>query len=868
REAAREIEAHLRLMALELERRGVGAAEARRRAAIALGGEEQARERHRGARGFEGLEDLGRDAWQAARSLSRARTFTLTAVATLGIGIGATTAIISVVQAVLIDPLHYPAPQQLVWMRLQAPGNAMAAASGTLPYSASMYVTFSEHNRSFAAMGIWVPDSSVVSGHEGPPEQVRTVLVSDGVLEALGTRPRLGRWLNASDQTPHGDGAVMLSYGFWQQRYGGAANVVGRKLLLDGGARAIAGVMPRGFRMVSADFDVMVPMAIDRSKLILAGFGYYGVGRLRTGVGLGAADREMGQLIGRWMDSWTNGPGSDPHFYTRWRITPAFEPLQQEVVGGMAPALWAVLGTIALVLLMACVNVTNLFFARAESRRRELAVRAALGAGRGRILRAVLLESGWLAAAGGGLGLGVAGGALRLLGALVPASMARLGEVGLNGRSLLVCAGLAGVCALACGLAPALQLACTPGTLASSERTGTASRGQRRRRDLLIGAQVALALVLLFSAGLLLRSFAALEAVQLGFRSPETLQTFAVLNRGSASPAALLANQHAIAERIAAVPGVEAVSFAGEAPMVDEGHDWDEIYTRQGTLLPAGALPMRLYEHVAPGYFAAMGIPLAAGRELTWTDLAQKRPVVLVSAALAREVWGSAQAAVGKRLREFENQPWFEIIGVAGDVRADGPRQPATPTVYWPSQGESQVFYLVRSQRAGSRSLLRDLTQAVHAVNASVPLAKPRTEEELAARALAVSSFALVMLLLAGGMALLLGIVGIYGVIAYDVARRRREIGIRLALGSSPGAVQGLFVRQALKVGLAGACAGGVLAVPVSSSLRSLLYGVQPLDAATLAGTLGVLGAAVVAAAYFPAWRGSTVSPAETLAAE
>jgi len=876
REAAREIEAHLKLMAADLERQGMSPAQAKRRAAIQLGGAEQARAQHRGARGFSGLEAWAREARQGARSLLRAKTFTLAAVATLGIGIGATTAIYSVVQAVLLDPLNFPQPQQLVSLRLKAPGNAMSAVSGSLPFSESLYVTTSEHNRSFSAMGIWVPDSSVATG-AGEPEQVRTVLVSDGVLEALGVPPRLGRWLNAGDQTPHAPDAVMLSYDFWRQHYGGAADVVGQKLLLDNVARPIAGVMPAGFKLASAEFDVLVPLALDRSKLILAGFGYYGIGRLRPGVSVAAADQDMGQLLERWMDSWTNGPGSDPHFYTRWRITPAFEPLKAQVVGGMAAALWAVLGTIGLVLLMACVNVMNLFLARAESRRRELAVRAALGAGTGRIVRAVLAESFWLAVAGGAAGLGVAYGALKLLGALVPASMARLGEVGLDGRSVLVCAGLAAGCALACGLAPGLQFARRPVGLAalSCERTGTAGKAQRRRRDLLIGAQVALALVLLFSAGLLLRSFAALQSVQLGYASPGTLQTFAVLIRPGLVPhPQLVAAEHAIADRIAAVPGVAAVSFASDVPMLQEGHDWDEIYSEHGTLLPAGALPMRLYNHIAPGYFAAMGIPLEAGRDLSWTDLQQNRPVVVVSAALAREAWGSPQAAVGKRVREFPHQPWFEIVGVAGDVRMDGPQKPATPMVYWPPEPANdtpligQALYVVRSKRAGSRAFVAELGRAVHGVNGNLAVAKARTMGDLGARELAVTSFAMVMLALAGGMALLLGVVGIYGVIAYDVARRRREIGIRLALGSGRGAVQGLFVRQALRVALAGGCVGGVAAVPVTLSLRSLLYGVQPLDGPTLAGVVLVLAAAVAAAAYFPALRGSAVSPAETLAAE
>lgn len=876
RAATREIEAHLRLMAKDLENQGLSASQARRQAAMALGGVEQTRELHRAARGFAALENLERDVRHAGRGLRRAWTFTLAAVLTLGLGLGATTAIYSVVQSVLLDPLHYPQPERLASLRLEAPGNAMAAVAGALRWSESLYLTASEHNHSFAAMGIWIPDSSVVSSPGAEPAQVRTLIITDGVLQALGAPPALGRWLNATDQTPNGDGAVMLSYPFWQQRFGGAAGVVGRKLLVDNRPRVIAGVMPRGFRLAGADFDLLIPDAIVPNKLHLAGFEFNALGRLRPGVTLDQADRDMRQLIALWMDSWTNGAGSDPHFYLRWRITPAFEPLQHAVVGGMAPALWAVFGTTLLVLLMACVNVMNLFMARAESRRQELAVRSALGAGAADILRAVLAEGLWLALAGAALGWAVADGALRLLAVLVPAGMARLGEVRLDARSAGMCVGLAVVCALACGMAPLWQVARQGGGLAvfGTGRSGTATRQQRRRRDVLVAAQVGLALVLLFGAGLLLRSFAALRAVQLGFQRPVTLQTFGLLvRRGLISdPQTLLAQEHAIADRIAAVPGVRGVSFASDIPMLGEGHNWDELLVDGKDLMPSGALPMRLYFTVAPEYFRTMGIPLLAGRDMSWTDIERQRPVVVVSAALAQEEWGGPAAAIGKRVREETKQPWFEVIGVAGDVRNDGPYKAAAPAVYWPLEandnglGLPYALYVVRSDRAGSQAMVAALGQAVHAVNANLPLAKPRTMAEVAARSQAVAAFAMVMLGLAGGMALMLGVIGVYGVIAYDVTRRRREISIRLALGAERREVQGMFVKHALRVAGVGAVVGGLFAVPLTASLRSLLFGVRPFDVVTLLGVVVVLGAAVTLAAFIPAWRGAAVPPAEALA--
>lgn len=870
----REIRAHLRLMRDELERQGSSPEAARREAGLRYGSTEAAAERHRDLRGLAALEQLGKDARIAARSLRRAPGFTTAAVLALGLGLGATLAVFSVVNAVLLEPLPYPVAGRLVDLRQWAPGAGGGADKGDgLGLSESMYVTYAEHNRSFSALGIWgTPGGYIVSGR-GRPERVRVVEMSNGVLQALGVAPMAGRWFGAEDENPHGAATVILSYGYWREKFGGARGVVGQTLRINDVPRTIIGILPRGFRVMDQDADLFLPIRIERTGLKLAGFGNAGIARLRSGVSIAAANRDLQGLLEVWMDSWSNGPGTDPHFYRRWHITPDLQPLKQALVGGSARVLWAILAGVGLVMLIAAGNVLNLFLVRAEARQQELAVRAALGAGRARMARSLMLESGLVAAASLGVGWLLAGLALGWLRAQGPGNLPRLEDVALGWPSLLLGAGLALGVAVLAGLAPVARGRLHLATVLGGEGQG-ASRERRRTRNFLTMGQMALALVLLVAAGLMLRSLAALRGVDSGMADPATLQYFRLSMPGHLDAGAIMRKQQSILERLAAVPGVRSVGLADQLPM-QYSADWDIVVRRGEPFTAQSSPPAREFTFISPGFLGTAGIRLEAGRDFSWNDVYAKRPYVVISAGLARDFWGNPQSALGKELSASGPGQWNQVIGVAADVRSDGVGKPAPETLYWPALGanlwgrgvfaQNPATVVLRTPRAGSAALLTAMQQAVSRVDPDLPIYTVGTLQGLEAGKLATQAFTMAMLTLAGGMALALGLVGLYGVIAYDVERRRREVGIRIALGADQGSVLWMFVRQGLKLAAAGAAAGLVAAALATQGLRSMLFGVAPLDAVTFAGALGLLLLTVAAASYVPARRASGLDAARVL---
>ena len=424
-ELAEEIENHLRMAARERQERGENPRRAEQSARREFGNTGLVREVMRDQWGWRWLETLFQDLRYALRMLRKSPGFTAVAVLTLALGIGANTAIFSVVNSVLFEPLPYPHPQQLVALHQTAPGAAgLASFSEGLPLSPSVYFTYAEQNRTFQSLGVWASGAASVTGL-GNPEQVRAVYVSDGLLQALDVPPVVGRWLSAADQIPNGAQTAMLSYGYWQRRFGGNPSVIGTDIIVDSRPRQIVGVMPRGFQIVDANPDLILPFAFDRGKLILAGFGSNGIARLRPGATIAQANADVARMIPIWMRSWSNGPGSNPLAYERWRITPAIRPLKQEVVGSVATALWVVMATLGIVMLIACANVANLLLVKVEARQQELAIRAVLGAPKSRIVRGLLFECLILGLMGGALGLVLAGVGLRLLLATGPASLPR-----------------------------------------------------------------------------------------------------------------------------------------------------------------------------------------------------------------------------------------------------------------------------------------------------------------------------------------------------------------------------------------------------------------------------------------------------------
>src|SRR6516225_1591431 len=891
RERSEEVESYLRIETDENIARGLPYDEARAAALRKLGNRTLLREEIYRMNTMTFLDTLVGDVRYGLRVLARSPMSTAAALLTLAIGIGANGAVFSVVNSVLVRPLRYPKAEQLVALHQDAPGAAgLANAADGLALSPSMYFTYVEQNRTFQALGVWTPGTANVTSL-AEPEQVRTVSVSDGVLQALGVPPAAGRWLLAADQIPQApeplsftgrSSAVMLSYGYWQRHFGDQS-VIGRNLTVDSLPRQIVGIMPKGFRVVKAEPDLILPLAFDRGRVILAGFGFLGIGRLKPGVTIAQANADLARLLPVWMDTWSNGPNSNSRWYENWRIRPTIRPLKEQVIGNAGDVLWVVMGTIALVMFMACANVTNLLLVRAEARQHELALRAALGAGIARMVRSLLVESVMLGLMGGALAVGVAYAGLRLLVAVGPANLPRLNEISMDPRAFGFTLTLSVLSGLFLGLVPAFKYAVPriSAALQSAGRTASVSRGRHRARNVLVVAQVAIALVLLVGAGLMIRTARALRTVEPGFTDAEHLQTVRISIPSSLipEPQLVIRTQNDLADKLAAIPGVTSVGFASEAPMEARDPNWDNVFP-EGKVYPGNVAPLRRYENVSPWFLRTMGARLVAGRELTWTDVYGRRPTVMISDNLAREFWGTPSAAVGKRLRQYPSMPWQEVIGVVQDVRQNGIQEKAPEIVYWPALMRNSfvpngglivtraVTFVIRSERAGTGGFLTQLRQAVWSVNASLPLASTRTMLEIYDESLATTSFTLVMLGIAGAMAMMLGLIGIYGVISYAVSQRAREIGIRVALGAEPGALCQLFVRYGLALAGAGTAIGLVAAAGLTRLMKSVLFGISPVDPLTYTAVPLVLVSATVLASYLPARRAAAVDPVDTLRAE
>lgn len=822
------------------------------------------------------VENFLTDVRHGLRMLKHNPAFTFVAILTIAIGIGANAAVFSVVNSVLLKPLDYPHAEQLVFLHQTAPGApGLTDFENGLLLSPSMYFTYAENNRSFQSMGVWGPGTANVTGL-AEPEQVRLVSVSDGVLQALGVGPRIGRWLSAADQVPNGPARVMLSYGYWQRRFGGDPKVIGRDLLVDSRPREIVGVMPRGFRFADTEFDVIEPYQFNRGKLILAGFGFRGIARLKPGVTIAQANADLTRMLSIWMDSFTNGPGTNPHFYETWKITPLLRPLKLEVVGNVSEALWIVMATIGLVMLIACANVANLLLVRVEARQQELAVRAALGASWQRIVSGLLVESVLLGLFGGVAGVGLAAAAVRLLRAFGPASLPRLSEISIDARTLLFAFAISVLSGLLFGLVPAFKYAGPRASLGlrSVGRTASTNRERHRARNLMVVGQVAMALVLLVCAGLMIRTFEAMRNVDPGFADAPHLQVLRISIPDLLIPDAqrVIRTDNEILDKMNALPGVKAAGFASDMPMEGFESDWDCIYAQDKTYPDDVMPPLRLYKYISPGFLRASGTKLVAGREFSWEDVYDLRPVIMVSANLATEMWGSPSAALGKQLREFPRMPWREVIGVIEDVRQRGVQDSAPPIVYWPPlmkylfgdnkvQAVRTVTFVLHSERAGTDSFLTDVRSTVWSVNSSLPLASVRTMEDVYRKSVARTSFTLVMLAIAGCMALLLGIIGIYGVISFVVSQRKREIGIRLALGAQREDVVKMILNQGAALTLTGVAMGILIALGLAGFMRSLLFGITPRDPVTFGLVAVVLLFVALLACYVPARRAMKVDP-------
>ena len=561
-----------------------------------------------------------------------------------------------------------------------------------------------------------------------------------------------------------------------------------------------------------------------------------------------------------------------PPVFATLELKPNVSPLADEVTGNVAEVLWILLAAVGVVLLIACGNVANLFLVRAEARHQELATRAALGASRGRLARTLLAESVVLGLAGGVLGVALASVAIAVLHAIGPAQLPRLDDVAIDPLVLLFAAAISILSGALFGLFAVARYG-NPGVamLKSGSRSAGDAPERNRARNAVVIGQVALALTLLIVSGLMTRTLVAMLDVHPGFTDPEQVQTFVVATPPSFIPddeQAARTHQR-IAERLEQVPGVVSVGLSSSITM--DGEDNGNSLVAEGLPDLGAASPLRRFKSVGPGYFETMGNPMVAGRAVEWSDILERRNAVVISETLARELWQEPSQAIGKRVRTF-NPDWSEIVGVSGNERDDGLNRPPTAIVYWAMLSENYrwrtMAYAVRSDRVGAPGFLRELEQAVWDVNPDLPLASIQTLEEIKTTSMAQTSFTLVMLGLAASVALLLGLVGIYGVISYVAAQRTREIGIRIALGARAGDVRKLFLRHGLELTAVGIVLGIGLAVVVTRVMASYLFGVQPIDPLTYVAVSALLAGIAALATYLPARRAARIDPNVALRAD
>jgi predicted permease len=822
--------------------------------------------------------------------LGRAPIFTAVTLLTIAVSIGAITAIFGVVECILLKPLPYPQPEELVEVQHTAPG--IGKTDWTL--SAADYFIYREQNRTFQDIGIyaasWIkPGGRVVNvAGFGEPERVSAVGVNDSLLPILGVTPFLGRSFTREDDSPDSPGTVILTYGYWNRKFGGDPSVIGRTIEIDGKPCAIIGVLPGHFRFLDRYLTqmnpaVLLPLRLNRGKTYLGTYLYGAIARLKPGVTLAQANADVARMVPIVLEAYTPPPGFSRKLFEDFRLGPNVQPLKQYVVGDVSKVLWALMGGLSLMLVIACANLANLHLIRAEGRQQELAIRAALGASRSRIAAELFFESLILAVLGGLFGVGLAYGALRILVTMAPEGLPRLHEIGVDGNVVMFTLAVSLATGLLLGSVPVFKYA-GAGLgigLRAGERSMSESRERHRSRGVLVIVQVALALILLVGSGLMIRTIRALTSINLGFVAPPSeVQTFSfsILNDHVKDPEQVVRIEEEILHKIEAIPGVSSVALTRNVPMDGSGWGGDPVYAKDRDYAP-GQVPGCRFGFVSPGFFKTLGMPLLAGRDFTWSDNYNKVPVAIISENFARKHWGDPVSALGKQIRETQTGDWREVIGVVGDVRQDGAGREPPASVYWPFltarfqgstglRAQRNAMFAIRSPRAGSEGLINELRRAVWSVDPKLALAEVYTLNDYYTRSMARISFMLVILVIAGSMELFLGIVGLYGVIAYSVSQRRREIGIRMALGAEKSAVLKMVISQGIKLVLIGVVIGLAGALGLTRFLSGLLYGIKPNDPLTLVAVCALLITVALIASYIPARRATKVDPLEALRQE
>jgi len=810
---------------------------------------------------------------QLLRKLLRSPLFTLVSIGTLALGIGANAAIFSVVHGVLLKPLPFDEPEGLVGIWHTAPGLGFDKVN----QSPALHFTYRDQGQVFDQVGMWDNEQASVTGL-AEPERVESMNVTDGTLALLRVKPKLGRIFTPEDDAPGTASTVILSEAYWQRRFGSDPEVLGRTIMVNGKSREIVGVLSKELRFLRFQPDLFLPFQFDPANVFMGNFSYQGIARLKPGIGIAEANADVARMIPLAAEKYPGG--LTLQMLQEARFDANVVPLKEDVVGDVGNVLWILLGTVGLVLLIACANVANLFLVRTDGRQQELALRTALGADRKRLSRELLLESVTLGILGGLLGLALAYGGIRLLVAIGPESLPRLNEIGIDSTVLLFTVAISLFSGVLFGLFPLFKYGRMSLTAALKEggRGGSEGRERHRARSFLVVVQIALALVLLVGSGLMIRSFQALRKVNPGFVRPEEVLTFrlSIPSAEVEDPVQVVGMHRQIMERVAAIPGVDSIGLSSSVTM--DGWDSNDPVWVEDFPVPEGQLPpIRRYKWIGENYFETVGNPILVGRGITWNDVEMHAPVVVVSENLAREYWGDPAKAVGKRIRQaFKTPgPWREIVGVVGNEYDNGVAEKPPAIVYWPmlieTFYESEIFgqrsmvYAIRTRRLGTPTLLQEVRAAVWSVNPNLPLANVRTLEEILDNSMARTSFTLIMLGIAAGVALVLGAVGIYGVISYSVSQRTREIGVRMALGAARRDVNRLVLQEGAPLILAGLALGLVASFGLTRLMSALLFGVSPVDPVTFASVSVTLAAIALLASYLPARRAAAMDPTEAL---
>ena len=806
----------------------------------------------------------------AVRLLIKNPGFTAATVACLALGIGATTAIFSVVNAVLLRALPYDHSARLVRVFTEFP----TFPNGGLRHfwvSPPEYLELKRDTRSWDALEGWANTGVNLAG-VSEPVRAQASFVTGGMLRMLGVNPMLGRVLSENDDLPNVAPTAVLSYGLWQRAFGGDGTVLGRDIRLNGNPCRVVGVMPRGFAFPPGEVDspeLWVPLQIDPANPGGRGSHFLSVlGKLRPEVTMAQAEGEMA----RYAQHPAVPPGAGTHGFDPKVHPIVLAGFQDEVVRGVRRAMLVLLGAVVFVLLIACVNVANLLLARSEARRREIAVRSAIGAGLGRLLQQFVVEGLLLSLCGAAFGMLFAYGGLRLLAASNAGSIPRAGEIGLNWQVLLFTLGVCALTGMAFGLAPVLHT--RPSTLYDTLKAAAGrsygSTAADRFRAMLVISELALALVLLIGSGLMVKAFWKLQQVNAGI-DPENVLTLRLSLPGTAyrDSAAVFGFYERLAGQVRSLPGVVSVGVANGLPP-DRPINANDTEIEHFVPRPGGPLQnVDYWNPVSPGYFETLGARLVEGRFLQESDnAALANPVVVVNLTMARTFWPN-ESAIGHRLRPFSRDPkapWFTVVGVAGDIKNGGLDRATGTELYFPfaQQTRNTAYLLVRTKR-DPMALVGAVHNEIRSLDRALPISNVRTMEDVMSASRARPRFLTLLLTLFSSISLLLAALGIYGVISFSVAQRTSEIGVRMALGAQSADVLRLVSATGIRLAIAGTIIGGVGAFALTRTLSGLLFGVSEVDPGTFLAMAGVLVAVTMLACYIPARRASRVDPTVAL---